>query len=142
MAEPEPGGIRPTIIRRAWNDFDTEWSDWMLRVIRQWVKPPRGAPPSEHKWEWARSFEMLQVEMLEQHECYHVDGDLPPNKIEISLAVARDDFAKHPERWERYDPDEKPVTAARRVWDAVKPLLKLNEETLRKAAEIRRQRGL
>jgi hypothetical protein len=123
--------------------FRAPFSDATIGFIRQWAKPLRsGRPPAAYKWEWARRFEELKVEYLKRHECHHVDGERPPNNMDISLAVAYDDFDNHPDRWKKYSPDEKPDTAAHKVWDAVKPLLDLNKETLRRAAEIRRERGL
>jgi hypothetical protein len=123
--------------------FRAPFSDAAIEFIRQWAKPGRpGRPPAEYKWEWARRFEEIKVDYLERHEFSAVDGERQPNNMDISLAVAYDDFDNHPERWTKYGPDEKPDTAAHRVWDAVGPLLDLNEETRRRASEIRRQRGL
>jgi len=54
----------------------------------------------------------------------------PPQHLVIALAVAMEDFAEHPERWD-YDPTKFPADAAWRVWSAVEPLLSVETENSR-----------
>ena len=89
-----------------------------------------GGPPSYHL-EWAQRFVELKEELDEQYVAYHVPGDPPPTSWEVAKLVAMEDYEQHPERW-TYDPKQFPREAARKVWEAIKPLL--NAVTRNKAA--------
>jgi hypothetical protein len=113
----------------AWH-FYAPFSDDEIEFIRQQIakaKRKPGQPKQYHGWEWAWQFERIYAELLERFECYHVDGDSPPSKLEACQQVARDDFATHRERWPDYEPDERPDKAARRVWMAIQEPLAANE---------------
>jgi hypothetical protein len=130
-----PGGwtFRARIVSRGPFDFDASFDDEAIDFIEKRLKPPRGRPPAAHKWEWVRSFYALKAEYDERYECFHVDGERPPNKMDICLAVAYKDFEEHLDRW-GYDPDEFPDRAKHKVWDAIKDLLARDEIVLIRAA--------
>jgi hypothetical protein len=82
---------------------------------------PKSAGPPAHHFEWALAFAEIKRELDEQYEAYHLPGDPPPTKWEAALLVAEQDYEECPDRW-NYSPLESPRPAARRVWEAVKPL--------------------
>jgi hypothetical protein len=130
MAESEPGrwSFRPTIIRRAWNDFDTEWSDEALSFLDKWWPkrgPGRPRRNEERNREWAKRYRELDLLL---NDPAGLNGDRPISKEGLAALVARDDREAHPgdlERWP-YDPYANALTrkrAAEKVKKAIKGLI-------------------
>jgi hypothetical protein len=98
---------------------------------------PKGAGRADYHDAWLEMFLLKEVELWRDYEQSRdlgllVEGDPAPRKMDIALAVAENDFSLHPERWNGYPPSPADQTAldpalarsaARRVWQAVKPLL-------------------
>jgi hypothetical protein len=98
---------------------------------------PKGTGPAQHHLEWLEMYLTKQAELERDHdELRDLDllreGDRPPSKLDVALAVAEDDFSLHRERWQGYSPsrgdphslDPKLAdSAARRIYGAIKPLL-------------------
>jgi hypothetical protein len=133
--ESRPGGwsFRARIDYRGPFDFDASFDDEVIDFLEKRLKPPLGRPPSDRKWRWIRSFYTLKVEYDELYECHHADGERPPNKMGICEGVAYRDFEEHPGDWD-YNPNEFPVRAKHKVWDAIKDLLARDEIVLIRAA--------
>jgi hypothetical protein len=107
-------------------------NDAAFEFISSRLKPPRGAPPAEHKWEWVRRYYEMMAQQAEWHEQNDHDDDPPPSKLGVCGLIAEEDYTAHPERW-NYDPRSNPRKAERRVWKLVGPLVKNDERVLRKA---------
>jgi hypothetical protein len=71
------------------------------------ARPGRPSAAIRHR-EWAERFKQLYAVACAQHERYHVDGDRPPNNIEVCQLVV-DELGLN--------------VTSRAVWDAVKPLI-------------------
>jgi DNA-binding CsgD family transcriptional regulator len=98
---------------------------------------PKGAGRADYHDAWLEMFLLKEVELWRDYEQSRdlgllVEGDPSPRKMDIALAVAENDFSLHPERWNGYpsSPADRTAldpalarSAARRVWQAVKPLL-------------------
>ena len=130
-----PGGwnFRARIDYRGPCDFDASFDDEAIDFIEKRLKPPRGRPLAEHKWDWVRSYYMLKAEYDERYEYHHADGERPPNKMDICECVANRDYEEHPDRWD-YDPNEFSDRARHKVWDAIKDLLARDQIVMIRAA--------
>jgi transcriptional regulator with XRE-family HTH domain len=94
-----------------------------LAKIRVGTGRPQAAGRPLHHVDWAELFVALKAELDDQYAAYHLADDPPPTNTEIARLVAYADFLAHPERWE-YDPQELPIEAGKRVWKAVREVVK------------------
>jgi hypothetical protein len=81
--------------------------------LRELLKRPGRPSAAIVHAQWAARFRELYAELCAQHETYHVDGDQPPTKLGVAQLVADEFGVKETTRG----------NAARRVWNAVKPLI-------------------
>ena len=113
---------------------------------RQKFPAPRGRPkatgPPGYHLEWAEKFLIKKAELEADYKDAAElglleEGERAPTNSDAAEAVAEEDFRLHRERWPNYaasrsDPhalDPKfAVSARRRIWEAVKPLLRADSE--------------